>query len=195
MLNLDYYFPTPIWWADINIDREGLMKQIYDMRDTDPRGREISNRGGWQSQEINGNDVAELRDTIFPLLDKTTSDYGFDTKGKAFTFGNAWANINKRGDTNMAHIHHGAYLSGVYFVSAPENCGDLIFYRDFNEQFIIESNAPIKEYTPLSGGMVKHTPKTGRLVIFPANLVHSVEAGDCDEDRISVAFNIGLVNI
>ena len=83
----------------------------------------------------------------------------------------------------------------MYFVSAPENCGDLIFYRNFNDQFIVESHAPVKEYTPLSGGMVKYKPKTGRLVIFPANLVHSVEAGDCDEDRISVAFNIGLVNV
>ena len=82
MLNLDLYFPTPVWWADIDIDREGLMNQIYDMRDKDSHGREISNRGGWQSQEINGNDVAELRDTVFPLLDRTTVDYGFNPRVK-----------------------------------------------------------------------------------------------------------------
>lgn len=195
MLNLDFYFPTPVWWTDLDLDNTKLMDQIYDMRDNDPKGREISNRGGWQSQEINPDDIAELRDAIFPLVSqRCMSDYGYNPKDLALVFGNAWANINNEGDTNQIHLHHGSFLSGVYYVYAPEGSGKLFFYKNFDSQYIVESMAPIKNHTALSGGTVFYPATTGRLIIFPSNLPHAVDKNDegCVSDRISIAFNLGL---
>ena len=75
-MKLDLYFPTPIWSTELFIDNDVLLKYIYRLRDDDPEGRTISNRGGWQSKEFDGQDVPELRDAIFPCLNISNTDYG-----------------------------------------------------------------------------------------------------------------------
>ena len=192
-MKLDLYFPTPIWSAELVIDNDALLKYIYGLRDDDPKGRTISNRGGWQSKEFGGQDVPELRDAIFPCLSRCITDYGYDPDGLAFKWGNSWANINTQRDVNQVHVHHGSFLSGIYYVSAPEGSGNVLFFQDFNRNYIAESVAKVKKYTGLSGGNVPYKPYTGRLLVFPSNLPHAVETGNHEGDRVSIAFNIGLI--
>ena len=49
MINLDLYFPTPVWWTDTNLNNEYLKDIVYNKKTDNPEGREISNYGGWQS--------------------------------------------------------------------------------------------------------------------------------------------------
>jgi uncharacterized protein (TIGR02466 family) len=37
-------------------------------------------------------------------------------------------------------------------------------------------------------------PLEGRMLIFPSYLAHQVEPNESDEDRISVSFNLSIVN-
>ena len=49
-------FPSSIHRLGIdNFDtyRDQLIKESYQNRDEDPMGRELSNRGGWQSDQVN----------------------------------------------------------------------------------------------------------------------------------------------
>lgn len=192
-MNVDYYFPTPIWWTDSNLDNDTILNYCYNLKKSNPEGKQISNRGGWQSAEINaGEDLPELVSFIMSCMPRTLVDYGFDLNKTSTFFGNSWININQKDNTNQIHMHHGSYLSGVYYVKATPESGNISFYRNFDQAFIISSYANVVNHTSISGGLVYYPPKTGRLLLFPSNLLHSVDASTDNEDRISIAFNIGI---
>jgi uncharacterized protein (TIGR02466 family) len=192
-MNLDFIFPTPVWWEDIGIDNKEVQKYCYLQKDKDPTGRKLSNRGGWQSQDLPlERDLKFLVDHIIDSCSIAMSHYGFhNTK---LSFGNSWINISSGSDTNNCHNHQGSFLSGVYYVKVNENSGHINFYRDFNQSFITSSYAPVVHRTPLTRDVVAYTPKVGRLIVFPSNLVHEVTSSIDDEDRISISFNMGIVN-
>jgi uncharacterized protein (TIGR02466 family) len=83
-------------------------------------------------------------------------------------------------------------LSGVYYVQATSDSGHIYFYKDFNQSFITTSYAKVEQNTALSAGLCYYPPRTGRLLLFPSSLLHSVDASKDDNDRISIAFNIGI---
>jgi len=39
----------------------------------------------------------------------------------------------------------------------------------------------------------KIKPVEGTIIMFPADLIHSVSQNDDDEDRISIAFNLSVI--
>jgi len=192
-MNLDYYFPTPIWWEDTNIDVKPIEEWCYSLRDQDSTGRNLFNRGGWQSQEISLNEeIPELVSFIMKQAGRTLDDYGYEPARTKIFFGNSWVNINKGKDTNQIHLHHGSFLSGVFYVKTTPQSGKIFFYRNFDQNYITTSFAKIKDYTAISSGTVWYPPKDGRLIMFPANLLHAVDESTDEEDRISIAFNIGI---
>lgn len=84
-----------------------------------------------------------------------------------------WLNAMAPGTATSVHTHAEAdeLLSGVYYVSTPVGCGDLLF------------TAPPFE--------VRVTPRAGLLLLFPPTLAHGVERNRSDDLRLSIAFNIG----
>ena len=192
-MNLDFYFPTPIWWIDTGLDNQRILDYCIDLRKNDPDGREVSNFGGWQSNDIDcKQDLPELVEFVMNQSDRIISDYGFDRSKTSLWFGNSWVNINKGKQWNQIHHHHGSFLSGVYYVQATSDSGNIYFYKDFNQSFITTSYAKVESNTALSAGLCYYPPRTGRLLLFPSNLLHSVDKSRDEEDRISIAFNIGI---
>ena len=51
-MNTDFYFPTPIWWLDTDIDNAPIAQLCNNLRAEDLEGRQISNNGGWQSKDF-----------------------------------------------------------------------------------------------------------------------------------------------
>ena len=63
MLNLDYVFPTPIWWMDTDIDCSKMQDIAYDIaQNMDGKGR--SNRGAmnYQSPDFFGEEIIKEDD-------------------------------------------------------------------------------------------------------------------------------------
>ena len=189
-MNLDYYFPTPIWWEDTQIDVGPLQEWAYSLLDEDPAGRKLSNRGGWQSKEI-----ALPEGLVYHIMNscqRTIDDFGYNVEKTRLFMGNSWVNINRGPNTNQIHQHHGSFLSGVFYLKTTPESGKIFFYRNFDQAYITSSFASIENFTSLSSATVNYPPKDGRLIIFPANLSHAVDESTDDEDRISIAFNIGI---
>tara|TARA_B100000524_G_scaffold65097_1_gene30038 strand:+ start:601 stop:1182 length:582 start_codon:yes stop_codon:yes gene_type:complete len=191
MINLDLYFPTPVWWTDTNLDNGYLKDIVYNKKIDFPEGREISNYGGWQSNVFPSSHVPPLCDVAIQIADQVKEDMGLNPY-TAFDVDNLWCNINNQGNSNQIHIHHGSFLSGVYYVQANENSGDLIFYKDFNKQYMKTTDTEIVKHTPLTGDVVRYKPKTGRMFVFPGWLPHSVDKCIDNTDRVSIAFNISI---
>ncbi len=188
-------FPSSIHSLGIdNFDdyRGKLIEEIYQERDEDPIGRKISNRGGWQSNQITiQKDRSELLKEII-----TNSVSKLPISEGVYAAVEGWKNINEPGNFNVKHNHPRSNLSGVLWIKAPKDSGNIVFtsphifnrYQEldsYTDEFKLNSNCYMTYYFP---------PKEGRLLIFPSDLEHEVKENKSDEDRISYSFNIKLIH-
>jgi len=194
-------FPTPVWFAEPDLDNESLLEYIYAERDRSP-GRDISNIGGWQSNGLDPNEPAliPLLMTIKGVADQALASYQLMGDPQV-AFVEAWANINRKGDINAMHNHLGhcrnqagvPFFSGVYYVKTSGGSGHLVFQKEFQNGYLDfpfqESVGTVNEYNSPSCTVV---PRTGQMHIFPARLLHRVEPTTDDEDRVSISFNLAV---
>ena len=188
-------FPIPIHQFDVNgfsEIKDELIDYVYDCKKKDPKGVSLSNRGGWQSEGfeiINEDDVLQL------FLINCLSNFP-PIKESVQLRGYAWININKPGDYNIKHVHPTNNLSGVLWIKAPQNSGDIIF----DSPNVFESFLENKSYTDdfkkscNIDDSYHFYPTEGRIIVFPSHLSHHVQENKSNEDRISVSFNIRLSN-
>ena len=97
-----------------------LKEEIDAMRKRDPKGRNISNRNGWQS--VDGIDqnpifIRALRQIKRAFRDELIPFLGIEKNTSEIELHNSWANINYPGAWNAPHLHNGCFYSGVFFLS------------------------------------------------------------------------------
>ena len=183
---LEEIFPTPIWGFDLDMDVDSIKYWCYSCMKENP-GRVISNVGGWQSEDyrrFTNTPLLELIGVILKESHHIASDLGIP-EGERWVE-NLWININPKYSYNQVHVHPEARLSGVFYVDAPENSGDICFTRD--NGYALGTVAP--ELTRYSGVEQHYPAKTNRMLIFPAWVEHHVKSNMSDQDRISISFNI-----
>ena len=188
-------FPIPIHTFDVNGFNEiqdELIDYAYELRKKDPKGVSISNRGGWQSS---GFEVKDENDKLHNFLFNCINGFPHINYKVNFLI-YAWININKPGNYNVKHLHPTNDLSGVLWIKAPQNSGDIVFESPYEFQAYQEIDSYVDEFR--NSFNIDHsyyfTPTDGRMLIFPSHLMHEVEENLSNEDRISVSFNIKLSN-
>jgi uncharacterized protein (TIGR02466 family) len=182
-INHQVIFPTVISTTELSIDNDKLEKLIYSIKEQDQEGRTYSNKGGWQSKDLNQDhgDLKELLSQILSVTDSVAKELSLQN----LRLTNLWANINKPYNYNQLHVHPGAILSGTYYIKKPANSGSIEFMRsDGGEHF---TNPNQKSF--FTDGWAIFEAVQGTLVIFPGWLKHSVGANLSTEDRISISFN------
>ena len=100
-----------------------------------------------------------------------------------------WANINYPGCFNRPHIHPNSLFSGVYYVTAPKNSGNLMVYDPRPGVQMAMPNRKEKKLPPELWREVHYEPVAGRCIMFPAWLWHEVKPNQSNDIRISVSFN------
>lgn len=174
------YFSTRIWFDQCNnIDNKKLKKDILEFSEKE-KNQIISNVGGYQGHKFHDQNWYTTICSKIPLReDKPIANF------KIYN----WVNINKKGDYNQKHTHlnTNVFLCGVYYVSVPENSGDIKFY-DPRGPYIVG----MVDHQYYSDGFTyyKIKPEEGMVIFFPPWLEHDVDTNESDEDRISIAFNI-----
>ena len=167
---------------------EMLKNEMDAMRERDPKGRHRSNQGhGWQSND--GIDTNPIFSKLIRLIRRTMADevmpYLGALPGTAETkMHNAWGNINYKHGWNAPHLHNGCFYSGVFFIQAEGDEGDL---RMVDTDHKIVSNFPASQSRIWESWGVQ--PKTGDLYLFPSGLMHMVEPNLTQKDRYSISFN------
>ena len=195
ILDLNLVFSTPIWgflvkdYEKLNIN---MLEYIKELQKSDPEGVNKSNVFGWHSKGFDMNDkkVSYFFESIKPNIDNILIDMGWDDLNNKINITSAWSIINKKNASNERHIHSNSYISAVYYVSAPKNCGDILFH-DPRQAKIIRKPNTIKA-NQLNAEVVNITPQSGLLVLFPSYLYHSVAKNNSDEERIIISFNIDI---
>ena len=189
-MNIEYWFPTPIFVWDIPNANElntHLEKHIVEWSQKDP-GLAKTNVNGWHSTSD-----MHVRPEYKPLVDIL-----YSAQREVFThqhlevnpvLGNMWANINPKGGWNRAHVHPNCIYSGVYYIKTPDNCGHLKFE---DPRPGVQLSIPARkdeQHRPDTWREVHYQPVAGRLIMFPFWLNHLVEPNQSDDIRISVSFN------
>lgn len=118
------------------------------------------------------------------VLDFLKLDY------QSFVITNCWANINPKGHSHQAHTHPNNFLSGVYYVRAPENSGDIEFHDPRQQAVVLVPK--VNERNPFNAWKQSITPKEGQLLMFNSWFQHLVQENRSDEERISISFNVML---
>ncbi len=179
------------------------LRAAIDARRRSATGTQHSNLGGWQSgwdmESWGGPAAAQLLAAARGVADQLTTDRA----GQRVAVGwkaNMWANVNRRGDANEFHAHPGAFWSGVYYVDdggigAEPSLGGELEFMDPRGPGVAMYAPHLAFATPggLSlGANETIPPKTGRLVMFPAWILHQVRPYRGAGERISIAFNLGV---
>jgi uncharacterized protein (TIGR02466 family) len=198
-------FSTPILLVDVP-DAAAMNAELADVllaREKEQSSKSHSTLGGWQSTWDIDSWAGAGAIRLLTIGSTIANQATVDRDGKPVSISwrwNMWGNINRHGHGNELHSHPGSFWSGVYCVDDggafddPSLDGELEF---------LDPRAPgAAMYAPhlafaLPGGLsvgTKETvrPKAGRLVMFPAWLLHQVRPYRGSAQRISIAFNLSM---
>jgi uncharacterized protein (TIGR02466 family) len=178
--------------ARLNAD---LFELIGKLRDAAPAGRTRSNALGWQSGNLDF-DVPVVSEFAQLVLDRAR-EYGLAHKWSfpshmQLVMRELWANVNGKYAYNNVHNHPNSLLSGVYYVKAEGECGDLSLIDPRKQAWVMRPD--FTERNPLNSPVQFIGPEEGTLMIFPSWFDHGVNQNLCDAERISMSFNINLVH-
>ncbi len=196
MNNPNLFFSTPVWVSQISNFKETnelIYKYIKGLNESDNKGIVKSNVKGWHSKDFNLNDEEPKKfvQLISPNIKSVLTDMDWDINIQETKISNMWAIINRGGAANSRHHHGNCAISAAYYVRAPKNCGDIVFYDPrpapvFSHPYCNKPNylnAMVNSVTPVEGG----------LVLFPSYLDHSVNENLSNEERIVISFNLSLI--
>ena len=169
--------------------KQGIINYLYN-RTKNSNGEVISNSGGWQQ-----NKTDLIYDTNFRVYfnyfkAKLTTLIGSIYNISSFEITQAWGNINGKYHSNFSHAHPGSDIAACFYIKCNKNSGNIVlmnpiadFNRTINNKYKSDYNK--KSYLSIEA-------KEGRLIIFPASIIHYVEQNLSDDYRISIAFNINI---
>jgi len=141
--------------------------------------------GGWQSNK-------DLLDYEFSFLKKSLLVGANEILSKIYIDDasikmiNSWANISRKGQCTMPHIHEESNWSCVYYVTPTEDANlylkdpRLLEHMDKSHHFLKQ---------PYANTIRKRPFNAGEAILFPSWLEHGVSAGTKDAIRISIACN------
>jgi len=188
-------FPTPVWTVQLD-NYKNINENMYDFiksnQSKDVEGINKSNVKGWHSKDFNLNDEYPQKfiSFILPSIEQVMADMNWEKQKQIAKINNMWAIINTGGSANLRHQHGNSTISGAYYVRAPKNSGDIVFYDP--------RPAPVYSHPNVLGPNLLNaqvngiTPKEGALVLFPSFLDHSVNENKSKEERIVISFNIRI---
>jgi len=198
-------FPTPIIHFDLpnSAALNADLKAVIERQETTDKGTEHSNFGGWQSswdmEKWGGMPAVRLIAFAKNAANRVTCNRTGQPVSISWKT-NMWANVNRTGHGNEFHSHPGSFWSGVYYVDDAGIGADASLGGEL--EFMDPRGPGVTMYAPqlafnVPGGLSVGAnevvlPKAGRMVLFPAWILHQVRPYKGNAVRISVAFNLCL---
>jgi uncharacterized protein (TIGR02466 family) len=182
------YFPTIIYAKDLQLDNRLFEREVIEWSKKD-KGIKRTNMIGWHST-TEMHKIPVFKPLVDELFKMQMEIYKEELLSREPIIGNMWANINPPGGYNRPHIHPNSHFSGVYYIKAPQNSGDIVFNDPRSGAHMIMPER-IKDIKPPSHlwREVRINPLEGRLIMFPSWLWHCVDPNESNDIRISVSFN------
>jgi len=177
-------------YEDIIIDNNDIENFCYRKMNEDEKGRVLSNKGGWQSNDLflPVSELCELTSIVTYNMRKLAKKINLKNVHDLY-LSNFWININKNSNSNSPHTHPNSVLTAVYYVKVPYKSGDIRFFSPIENNHDYFKDFMIENYNEYNSTTYTLKPSQGKLVFFPSWLKHEVESNETNMDRISIAFN------
>src|SRR5215813_4850106 len=197
-------FPTPIVHLEVP-DSAALnaeLRATIEKREKSDTGTLHSNYGGWQSSwdmdKWGGTAAIKLLAYARNTANRATCNRSGEPVSITWK-ANMWANVNRAGHGNEFHSHPGSFWAGVYYVddggidADPSLGGELEFMDPRGPGPAMYAPQLAYGSAGLSVGANETVrPRAGRMVMFPAWLLHQVRPYKGTAQRISIAMNLSL---
>lgn len=202
-LQLVHLFETPLIVDTLpnSTELNSELRERIQARRSSNSGVQKSNWMGWQSDtdmmEWGGRAAARLGEHFLGLCNRFTALPPGGTPPFLW-YVDMWANVSGSGASNEAHVHPGSVWSAVYYVddgyAGSEDAslgGDLVLYDPrmpavrmlpFDLRYRMSDGAPAQS-------LFSVRPSSGRLLMFPPWILHSVHPYHGSRERISIAMN------
>ena len=182
------YFPTIIYAKDVQLDNRLFEREVIEWSKKD-KGIRRTNMIGWHST-TEMHQIPVFKPLVDELFKMQMEIYKEELLTREPIIGNMWANINPPGGYNRPHIHPNSHFSGVYYIKAPQNSGEIVFNDPRSAAHMVMPER-VKAIKPPSHlwREVRVNPLEGRMLMFPSWLWHCVEPNESNDIRISVSFN------
>lgn len=189
------FFSTPIWTSKIDdYDKvnEEMLNFIINLQKKDSTGIVKSNFKGWHSKDFDLKDkcLTKFVTAIKKNINTSLNDMNWDLDSQSVKITNMWAIINEKGALNQKHHHSNSDISAAYYVSAHDDCGDIVFYDPRPAR--VYRHPIAKSPNKLNATINSVKPEPGLLVLFPSYLEHSVNPNLSNKKRIVISFNLSL---
>ncbi len=191
-------FPTPVSLYDLpdmeEVNRDLTARLVAESVSLPSVNR--SNVGGWHSQNLAGRPEASFRTLLQSIVTRVreTVDSVARESGQglpAMRIGShAWAMVMRSGHYTIPHDHSEAHWATVYYADAGDV--DNGVQPDSGLLALIDPRHGGRPMPGLDllGSTFTVLPRTGRLVVFPAWLLHYVHAYHGQRPRVSISCNI-----
>lgn len=191
-MRIDGIFPVPFLYDFLGIDNQALVNYSYKLKELNPG---VQRDGGWQSEWLNLDDaeLKPLTDIVKQKMSETATNLYQFQDDFTIVLKNGWININEPNgeqlNNNYYHMHGPYFLSMVYYIKTPKDCGvlNLVPPHGFLDYTIPEQC--LTNLNPFNSQRYQIEPVEGKLVAFPGWITHFANINKSEEDRISIAFN------
>jgi uncharacterized protein (TIGR02466 family) len=180
-------WPTTTYTFTVNnIDNEYIKNKVLE-REQKGLGFRFDpiQGGGWQSnKDLLDYEFSFLKKSLLMGVNEILSQIYVDDASIKMI--NSWANISRKGECTMPHIHEESSWSCVYYVTPTEDANLYLKDPRLLEQ-MDKSHHFLKQ--PYANTIRKRPFNEGEAILFPSWLEHGVGAGTKDAVRISIACN------
>lgn len=191
-MRMNPWWDSPVWMMELNYSKEfhqSIMDEVYyiakdikDGVDTNPKD------SLWEYSRPN---LDKLRDDVLNIV-RTTVIKGI-AEAKQLNldceYTGGWLNVIEPSDKIEVHAHNDCSLVMTYYLKTPENSGDFV-YLDTKNIITDDGKFIPVDISPDSVALKRIKPKEGMLLLFPAYLLHEVEANKSDDLRVSISGDI-----
>ena len=141
--------------------------------------------GGWQSnKDLLDNDFSFFKQSLLIGINEILSQIYVDDASVKMI--NSWANISRKGEYTMPHIHEESSWSCVYYVTPTEDAN--LYFKDPRLlEYMDKSHHYLRQ--PYANMIRKRPFNAGEAILFPSWLEHGVGPNTSDNARISIACN------
>lgn len=178
------WWATPVWEVQTPFDEAFNNQLMLDFEEYDgPRNNLTYNI--WKAK---GKHIATLREYTEKIVKEATVDFIKPMWPNAdFEHKRGWVNYNLPGQGIPVHCHGTPQIAMTYYVKAPIGCGDLLLIDPRGGAIAWDMGMDV-----VSGSKFNRIkPKEGKLVFFPAFILHSVEENKSTLPRVSLSSNMG----
>ena len=192
------HFGVPIFeffLPHFDVHQQNLVNLIHKLKNEE-NGINRSNLGGWHSDDqlhtVQDPSIKWLIEKLYTFGSKCICHHEGDmTKSEDIHLVNCWANINYKGHWNAPHHHLPQDWSGVIYLQCGNSTlqtsetiseGDIIFFDPIG---------PV--YSANRAATINYSPQNGKVLLFPAFLLHMVAPHASENARISIAFNFKII--